>query len=402
MDNVVKRINVNACTLCVVCVLMMACTSACSPGCFLKPKADYDPRTLAPAPDYERDAVWAALPTAKTNARFTPPGAKAAEGEPGVDVFYVHPTSWFDRKVFNDPLTDPKPREIVDEIVLTNQASVFNGVGRVYAPRYRQSSLSVFYAERPQAQRSFQVAYGDVERAFDVFIKEHNGQRPFIVAGHSQGSMHAMRLLQKIDASEALRARLVAAYVPGFGLPMSHYGTLYKHLKPCERPDQTQCIASWDSYEEGADLAGYEPLVYWSGDVIVDVSPTSPRQCTNPVTWRMDEKPSLIAQHEGSVDMVNKGNDISFIKMMLFDDPLGVNITGLTAPRTKWLVATCQGSALRLPDVEDLGYDKIETTPGNYHMMDYSLFYMDIRANVKVRVDTWEAAHAQPEATVEP
>ena len=71
---------------------------------------------------------------------------------------------------------------------------------------------------------------------------------------------------------------------------------------------------------------------------------------------------------------------------MLFDNPLGVKITGLTASRAVWLVATCKGSALRLPDVSEFDYDEQETAPGNYHLMDYPLFYMDIQLNARARL----------------
>ena len=153
-----------------LCAHAMVCLAACSPGCFLKPKAAYDPGTLAAPPDYSRPEAWAALPSKATNAHLVPGGQPAAAREKEVDVFYVHPTSWMSREVFNDPLTDPKSTEIVDQIVLANQASVFHALGDVYAPRYRQSSISVFYAERAQARESFGVAYGDIERAFDVFL----------------------------------------------------------------------------------------------------------------------------------------------------------------------------------------------------------------------------------------
>jgi hypothetical protein len=362
--------------------------SACSPSCFLKPTTAYEPTKASTAPDYTTEEAWAALPDRQDNADLTPPDHDNRQQQAAADVFFLHPTTWFSREEWNDPLTSKKSRELVDEIIMSGQASAFNECCRIFAPRYRQATLGAYFGEVGDAQKAFTVAYEDVERAFETFLEAHNEKRPFILAGHSQGSMHAMRLLEQIDADEELRQRLIAAYIPGFSHPMKRYESSYEHLEPCTSPTQTGCIVAWDTYREEANATGGDLLVYWS-DATLEQAPQGPRQCTNPITWQADTQPSSKKQHLGAVEIRNQGNPVSFFKLMMFDDPLGIDAEGLEEPRQGLISARCDGQVLRVPDLDDLDYSAVETQPGNYHMLDYELFYMDIRANAVARTDAW-------------
>ena len=46
-------------------------------------------------------------------------------------------------------------------------------------------------------QKKIDVAYADVKRAFDYYLENYNNGRPIIIAGHSQGSGHGMRILKE-------------------------------------------------------------------------------------------------------------------------------------------------------------------------------------------------------------
>merc|ERR1719215_189991 len=93
-------------------------------------------------------------------------------------------------------------------------ASCFNRTCRIYAPVYRQASVLTFAHTggikegenlptsrhpifRPaEAIQAFELAYSDVRRAFIHFVDDPaNWDRPFILAGHSQGSLLLTRLL---------------------------------------------------------------------------------------------------------------------------------------------------------------------------------------------------------------
>lgn len=362
---------------------------ACSPSCFLKPTEMFDSGQLGAAPDYATPEAWAAMPGLETKANFTPPGYENRQETADADVFFLYPTIWIHREVWNDPLNSAKSREMLEEIILPGQASVFNECCRVFAPLYRQATIGAYFGELGDANRAFEVAYEDVERAFETFIADHNEGRPFILAGHSQGSMYAMRLLERIDADPELRDRLVAAYIPGFSHPMSRFETAYKHLEPCESPDQTGCVISWDTYREGKEPDGADPLLYWTGDAWGPVSLDEERQCTNPVTWRADEKPSERDEHLGAVPRINEGESPSFWHMLRSSEPAGLDVTGLDKPRPGLTSARCEDGILRVSDLSKLDYDATETSRGNYHLVDYELFYMDIRENARHRTQVW-------------
>lgn len=369
--------------------------AGCSPACFLKPKTSFDAEELAEPPDYGTDEAWAVLPERDSKADFTPPSVARGD-EPPADVFFVYPTVWIDREVWNDPLDSAKSREMLDELILPGQASVFNGCCRIFAPLYRQATLGAYYGEIDEAARAFSVAYDDVERAFEAFLDRHNDDRPFIIAAHSQGSMHAMRLLERVDSDAQLRRRMVAAYIPGAAHPMPRFETHYHHLEPCETPQQTGCIAAWDTYREDASADGADPLKYWTGEQLAPVADDTPRQCTNPVSWRADERPSDTADHLGAVPRINEGESASFWRMMRSSDAVGLDVTGLEEPRPEMLTARCEDGVLRVPDLSDVDYEAAETTPGNYHLLDYELFHMDIRHNAIERTRTWIENHGQP------
>ena len=375
-------------TRCLI-LLSLIVLPGCSPACFLKPTEAFDAERLAEPPDYDFADAWAAMPQVDSKAKFAPPGSEDRQVDAPADVFFLYPTIWIHREIWNDPLDSKKASEILHEIILPGQASVFNECCRVFVPLYRQATIGAYFGDPDDANRAFDVAYHDVERAFETFIDEHSGDRPFIVAAHSQGSMYAMRLLEMIDADEALRERLVVAYIPGFAHPMSRFETAYQHLEPCLAPDQLGCVAAWDTYREGKKPDGAEPLFYWTGEEWGEVPVDTQRQCTNPITWRADELPSAEEDHLGAVPRINEGNAPSFWHMMRSSEPAGLNVTGLAEPREGLLTARCEDGVLRVPNLKRLDYDAAETSRGNYHLVDYELFYMNIRENARHRTELW-------------
>ena len=369
--------------------LLILFLPACSPGCFLAPGDEFDVEKVPTPPDYGERTSWAALPDKDDNADLTPPGVEDRQDEATADVFFIHPTTFFDRSRWNDPLDYEKSRTFVDQMVMSGQASAFNGCCRVYAPRYRQATIGTYFADKENAEGAFGTAFSDIERAFEVFLEDHNDGRPFILASHSQGSQHAMRLLERIDVDEDVRARMIAAYIPGFSHPMSRFDEVYDHLEPCRLPRQVGCVAAWDTYREGADAEIPDKAVYWRAGSLVAVAPSEPRQCTNPISWRMSDEKISKERHDGAVKPVYPDGELSFYDILMSDEPLGFEVDALSEPRETLLNAQCKEQGLRVPDLDELGYSATETTPGNYHLLDYRLFYMDIRQNAVERTEAW-------------
>ena len=96
-----------------------------------------------PPPDrgiYARADMWIARPDKPGNpALWTPTGFKPAD-KPEAAVFFVHPTSFLDTATWNAPLgnVDANNRAA---LFLRGQASAFNEVGAIWAPRYRQATF---------------------------------------------------------------------------------------------------------------------------------------------------------------------------------------------------------------------------------------------------------------------
>ena len=299
------------------------------------------------APDYSKIKNWAALPTQKDNADRSPtsefPDLQATSQ---VDVFFLHPTILLSKKTkgWSGDLDDQKLNKEVDESTILYQASAFNGAGRVYAPRYRQAHYRCFFTQdKSSADQALDLAYEDTKAAFEYYLKHYNQGRPIIIAAHSQGALHALRLLKAFFDEKPLQNKLVAAYLVGWPIRKSEFAT----IPPCENPAQTGCFCSWRSYKYG-----YQPENALLGDSIA---------VTNPLTWRMDNLPAGKSLNEGMIAR-------NFEKVL-----------------PKRADAQAKNGILWVHKPKFPG--SIFFRRKNYHIADYNLFYINVRKNAQHRVD---------------
>ncbi|HMT44354.1 MAG TPA: DUF3089 domain-containing protein [Chakrabartia sp.] len=319
------------------------------------------------AADYADAALWVARPDKKDSpALFLPKGAKAATGKAA--IFYIHPTTYLNRSHWNAPLDDAEANDRA--VMITRmQASVFNGAGEIWAPRYRQATFGTFLGPNANAASAISQAYGDVEAAFAAFLQQAGPDRPIILAGHSQGSLHLTRLLKDHVAGTPLARRIVAAYVVGW--PISVENDLASlGLPACRRKDQTQCIMSWQSFAEPAEPA----YLYTSFDTAKGMNgqpnASTVMLCTNPLTGgTLPEAPARLNQGtmKANADMT----------------------TGELLPTL--VPARCGGRGLLYIGAPvDLGSYMM---PGNnYHVYDYSLFWANIRGDAMARLAAFKPA----------
>lgn len=166
--------------------------------------------------------------------------------DPPFDCFYIYPT--VDLRLapgqtenFNDIKQELDP--------LLNQAARFTSLCRMFAPLYHQVTLGTFSsAEAPQL---LDAAYQDVLAAFQSF-REHNGDRPLVIMGHSQGTFMTTRLLQEvIEPDPELRDRLIVALLIGGSVsvpPGEVIGGTFDMLPLCESAEQTGCVIAYRTY----------------------------------------------------------------------------------------------------------------------------------------------------------
>lgn len=298
-------------------------------------------------PDYSKADTWAALPDRADAADVFPKGMEDRQKDGEVDVFFVHPTIYTQEREQTDPwnadVQDAKMNKKVDESAIRFQSSIFNGVGRVYAPRYRQAHIRAYWLQdRDLQKRIFDLAYSDVRNAFQYYLDHYNQGRPIIIASHSQGTTHTQRLLKEFFDTTNLRNRLVVAYL--VGMPVKR--DLLENIPPCDRPEQTGCFCSWRTY-----LKGHYPELHQPGNNIVS---------TNPLNWSSD---TLYAARD-----LNKGAVLrSFNKVIpkVCDAQVHDGVLWVNKPKFP-------GSFLY-------------TNP-NYHIGDFNLFYSNVRENAVARV----------------
>lgn len=322
--------------------------------------APFAEHTPPPAPDYADLASWASHPDKTDPADLVPPGTGSVDrqAEAAVDVFFVHPTTYYKSAHFNAPIDDEDANEITDLGVMAGQASTFNGAARIYAPRYRQMAVGGYFTEDKEKGLAF--AFTDVERAFDHWLETWSDGRPFLLASHSQGSRHLQTLLAKRFAGEegaALRERLIAAYLIGGWVDQERLGGELP-LPACETATDTGCAIGWRTATEEFEATQTE------------IVPPDRNLCMNPLTW-------------SRTGAAPKDANLGSIPLAATDrESLPVPDAGLVGAR-------CDAGWLRIdPTPEQDGYDTM-VRGGNYHVYDYALFHMNVRANVETRVGAY-------------
>ena len=331
------------------------------------PKGHYAPPTKDTAPDYAKAVSWAARPdVANDPSGWHPEGMPADMDASGpAAIFYIHPTTYLKTDRWNGPIDDSDSRNRTT-LFVKSEASAFSGAGKVWAPLYRQAAYGAFLLKNDDATKALDLAYSDVSRAFDEFLKQVPATQPIILAGHSQGSLHLLRLL--LERKEALKGRLVAAYVVGW--PVSVTADLPPlGIPACTKPDQTGCLLSWMSFGDPPD-AGMM-LDEWQSSP----SPTGkPRRaddvlCVNPLTGTRDGS-ALPAANAGTL---LPSADLQSAKL----EPGRVG-------------ARCANGLLIVGG--DVPAFIPPPLPGNnFHVYDYALFWGSIRKDAATRAAAFKA-----------
>jgi hypothetical protein len=326
------------------------------------PSAEFEGGPPAPANAYARREMWIARPDLPDSpALWTPPGVSRDIAQ-RASVFFIHPTSYLEKSRWNAPLDD-KESQWRARLFVRSQASAFNRVGEIWSPKYRQAAFGAFLTTRADAQKALDFAYRDVLAAFDAFLAQVPADRPILLAGHSQGSLHLTRLLADRVKGKPLARRIAAAYAVGW--PISLTADLPRlGLPACERRGQAGCLLSWQSFAEPAD-AKLVTDVY-------DATPAragSPMLCVNPLTGAAGGAAPAAANRGTLVPNA----DLTAGKLQAPGVPARCDVRGFL---------------LIGEDTPDLGPYVL---PGNnYHVYDYALFWMNVRDDAAARLAAFE------------
>jgi len=346
---------------------------------YIHPTTSFAAQQEDPAPDYDQPRYWAALPGHSSGAMLSPDATAVPPSQAPADVFYIHPTSYISGERWNAPLFAPtRAWEMVD-IILGAQASAFNACCNIYAPHYRQAALSAFLEmDGDDAPAALDLAYSDVLRAFDAFLSEQQ-DRPFIIAGHSQGSYHALRLLHDRVDGTPLQNRLVAAYLIGYWIPLDTFERVLPNIPPCDAAADTGCVLHWSTYADNSERR--KGIYHWYPEGI-ELADGKPLLCNNPLNWERDGARVPAREHPGALYVSRGGSKLN----TLFNRPANVTLDGLPPLRDALTWAECRDGLLYVASQKDTVFREVGADPsGDYHLIDYSLFYQSIKQNALAR-----------------
>lgn len=356
----------------------------------LVPTSDFVEQEPLDANAYQDPALWYSRPGIGVNdpARWQPAMAEISENEEGqpevvgsspVDtetnvsdfaVFFVHPTSYLSRDNWNAPIGDEEAERIA-RIYVRGMASPFNAAEEIWAPRYRQATMGSFLTDAPEGQQAIDAAYADVLDAFRFFLETVDEDLPIVLAGHSQGSLHLLRLLREEVNGSPIAGRLVAAYVIGWPISVDH-DLPALGLAACATPAQTGCVMSWSSFAEPADPSAVIETYANSKGFDGEMRGDNTILCTNPINGTFG----------GSAPASDN------LGTLVPEDTME---TGELVPAS--VPARCNERGLLLiGDPPELGSYVL---PGNnYHVYDIPLFWANTKADVTRRVNAFAGQDA--------
>ena len=293
-----------------------------------------------------------------------------------VDTFYIYATEYI-LGSFEEGAPDYAALDnaemlqgVAVEYIL--HATVFEDSTNVFLPYYRQAGLR--YAGEVREKTGdvdaalIGMPYDDITAALDYYFENCNGGRPFIIAGHSQGSAMVLLLLRTYfkDHPEYY-ARMVAAYPIGFSVTKG-YLAANPHLKFAAGESDTGVIVAWNTEGPKNVETNAHNAVVLPGTMSI-----------NPLNWKLDETYAPASMNLGSLVPDEKTG-----KAEIQDVGADAQIN-----LARGVVVT---HAEAEPEPEDAA--KINASffgPDGRHDNDYTFYYNNIKDNVAKRIAAYQA-----------
>jgi hypothetical protein len=320
--------------------------------------------SIAQLTDYSKLDNWAAHANKNDFGDSIPePLKKTTEDKKLANVFFIHPTTYTQKGAYenawNASVDNIELNQKTDKGTILFQASCFNEQSNIYAPRYRQAHLQSFYTNLPEGKAALDTAYNDIKTAFEYFLKYENKGMPIIIASHSQGTVHAGRLLKEYFEKKPLQKNLVAAYIIGMPVVKEYFNA----IPPCSVSNATGCFVSWRTFLEGYGDIPYKRIGSPENVYVV-----------NPISWTMDSMPVSINNTKGAVLF-------KFNKIIKYKAKVQVHKTILWISKPKFKFSFL----IRKKKIRNL------------HAGDINMFYESIRDNVRVRLTEFFNVKAVPQ-----
>ena len=310
--------------------------------------------------DYSNRNNWAHLP-------------ESADKE--VDTFFVYPT------VYVNPKPDAPMIVPVEDEMLRNNVKVhfqeapqaFLGLTNLYEPYYRQSNLCALREKGKDSSMPFQQQEQrtDVYAALDFYFENYNQGRPFILAGHSQGSlMLKIALRDYFKEHTDYLERMIAAYVIGFSITTEDLEA-NPALKFAEGADDTGVIVSWNT--EGPGNKNAQSPVVMEHSIAI-----------NPLNWKRDDTYASESENLGDRLPADDGSSGFFPTSFVTGSP-GHADAQVDVERGVVICTKLDGYYCN-PSIPGT---KSPFGPASLHTVDYGAYWENLRANIRTRINAY-------------
>ena len=308
---------------------------------------DFDKSPEIVKPNYSDKDSWAVLPE---NIPDEISIFNIDENKKEADVFYIYPTliDSKNQREWNSDIWNEDIRNDVINRPVKYQASAWLYAGNLYVPYYRQAHIRVFNDKfRVDGDKALNLAYNDIKEAFTYYLENFNNDKPFIIASHSQGTIHAKRLIAEFIDGKELQKKLIAAYLVGIKV----FEDEFKNIKPMNSANETGGFVTWNTFKFNKYPRKDNYENWFKGGVT-----------TNPITWD-DSKETKKDLHKG----------LLYRDLKIFSQNIDIKL------------------------IDGIVWSTVPNVPGkillqtvrSYHFADINLFWVDIRENAKLRVDQW-------------
>lgn len=299
--------------------------------------------------NYSDTANWAFYPQSNTR---------------DVDVFFIAPTAFAgDSTHLNMSLNDEESKTNFTGAIQMEKNIYHSDITNFYAPFYGQAGLICYQLSYnnsnnlcPQLEKAFHTAYTDVESAFDYYLSQSD--RPFILAGFSQGSEILIKLIKNKLTTTDLQNRHIATYAIGWRLNSSDVDS-FPQLQNAQSSDDLGVVITYSS-----------EAAFIESSLIVPEKTLS----INPLSWSTDTVFASNKLNLGACFTNYSGNIINEIP----------HFTGA-------YICSKRGT-LKVPDVDADEYPpRISIFQrGEYHIYDYMFFYRNLQENVLLRIEKYQ------------
>jgi hypothetical protein len=169
--------------------------------------------------------------------------------KPAIDCFYVYPTVSDQATTLANLHIDPEERSIA-----LYQAARYSQYCRVFAPMYRQVTVTALNSGNRESPQQLATPLNDVRAAFATYLRKDNHGRGFVLIGHSQGSFVLEQLIAKdVDSKPAVRKRLVSAILLGGNVLVKRHKTIggsFQHIPACRSNTQLACVIAFSTFDQ--------------------------------------------------------------------------------------------------------------------------------------------------------